>query len=497
MNRLTSEERDFFHLVSQAVLTNPFSDARSRIDDLIAGLYASSRGQESVELAVREVERRVDLMARQQRADVTRYEGEDRQLLTFSFLFNVFHRFAPQMDELIDIQMKAGARNVPVPFAPEMIGWLERRGFDHPEAVRYFELTFQVRRAYFFIRRNLVGRSPCMRLLREKLWNNVVTHNIDQYDRYLWNRMEDFSTLILGPTGAGKGTAAAAIGRSAYIPFDEKKGRFELSFAGSFISLNLSQFSETLIESELFGHKKGAFTGAVEDYKGIFSRCSPYGAIFLDEIGEVRQTIQIKLLQVLQERVFKPVGSHVEHRFPGRIIAATNRPLEEIRSKKVLRDDFFYRLCSDVIEIPSLSRRIREDPMELNDLLDHTVNRILGNPSDELKAMLLETISTGLGPDYDWPGNVRELEQCVRQVLLNNVYEPHQICLPGDPGQRLAGLMVTGSLDAQDVLTGYCYCLYQRTGTYEGVARQVKLDRRTVKKYVAQGAAVLGERPSL
>jgi sigma54-dependent transcription regulator len=95
-----------------------------------------------------------------------------------------------------------------------------------------------------------------------------------------------------------------AIGRSGFIPFDRKKGCFKESFTRSFIAINLSQYPETLIESELFGHCKGAFTGAVEDYEGVFDRCSPFGAILLDEIGEVGEPIQIKLLQVIQERVF-------------------------------------------------------------------------------------------------------------------------------------------------------------------------------------------------
>ena len=111
--------------------------------------------------------------------------------------------------------------------------------------------------------------------------------------------MEDFSTIILGKTGTGKGMAAAAIGRSGHIPFNEKKGCFSDSFARTFLSINLSQYSEHLIESELFGHSKGAFTGAIGDHLGVFSRCSPHGAILLDEIGEISTTIQIKLLNLL------------------------------------------------------------------------------------------------------------------------------------------------------------------------------------------------------
>ena len=171
----------------------------------------------------------------------------------------------------------------------------------------------------------------------------------------------------------------------------------------SFTSLNLSQFSPTLIESELFGHKKGAFTGAVEEYQGIFKRCSAYGAIFLDEIGEVGQNVQIKLLQVLQERTFTPVGSHQPSRFSGRVIAATNRPLAQMREAGLLRDDFYYRLCSDVITLPSLARRIAEDPMELDDLAAHTVTRILGRANAELAAMIAAEIRRQPGTAYDWP----------------------------------------------------------------------------------------------
>ena len=323
-----------------------------------------------------------------------------------------------------------------------------------------------------------------MRHLRERLWNNVFTMDMDIYDRHLRDRMEDFSTLILGETGTGKGTVAAAIGQSGFIPFDEKTGRFTESFTRSFIELNLSQFPETLIESELFGHRKGAFTGATYNHEGVFSRCSRHGAILLDEIGEVSQPIQIKLLKVLEDRQFSPVGSHDTLRFKGRIIAATNRSIKEIVRHKILREDFLYRMCSDVIIVPPLRQRIKEEPLELDDLLAHTVQRIIGKPSEALAAMCHEIIGSELGMAYPWPGNVRELGQCIRQILLNRKYQRiHQEALAGSDRAREADPDIL-ELDAQGLLQQHCYRLYREFGTYGEVVLRTRLDRRTVKKYI-------------
>jgi hypothetical protein len=124
---------------------------------------------------------------------------------------------------LILDQIRAGDNPIKVSFAHDAFFILRERGFHLKEALHYFALCYQIGRAYIFIDHSLVGRSPSMKRLRKDLWNNVFTHNIGLYDRYLWNRMEDFSTLILGETGTGKGTTAMAIGRSGFIPFDENK----------------------------------------------------------------------------------------------------------------------------------------------------------------------------------------------------------------------------------------------------------------------------------
>lgn len=486
MTRLTESERGFFALVRQAVVANPFSQARASLDLKITGRYGQKHLLHNVRETIDEVALRLGELARQRRARPDQYDGRDRELVQYAILFDVFHRFIPQFDRLIADQLEEREQSLEVPFASDVLILLRSYGFSAADACRYFELFFQMRRAYFFIQQNIVGCSPCMVKLRERLWNNVFTHDIDLYSQHLLSRMEDFSTLILGATGSGKGTSALAIGRSGYIPFDKKKRCFVENFNRAFIAINLSQFSETLIESELFGHRKGAFTGAMENYQGIFDRCSPYGSILLDEIGEVGQPLQIKLLQVLQERTFTPVGGHQSKRFSGRVIAATNRSLAQIREQGAMRDDFFYRLCSDVVSVPSLSRRIAEDRRELTDLLVYTITRIVGRPSPDLTQVIEAQIVKQPGLDYAWPGNVRELEQCVRRILINQHYETEPLPAARKLDSRLQQSIVNGDINAQDLLSGYCYMLYMRHGTYEAVARKTQLDRRTVKKYITQ-----------
>jgi len=341
-----------------------------------------------------------------------------------------------------------------------------------------------LRRAFYFIERSLAGACESMRKLREALWNNVFTHDMRGYDAALWNRMEDFSTLLLGETGTGKGAAAAAIGRSEFIPYLPEQRRFAANFADSFIAINLSQFPETIIESELFGHRKGAFTGAIDHHEGVFERCSAHGALFLDEIGEVSIPVQIKLLQVLQERTFTPLGGHEKKRFSGRVIAATNRRLNESRRDGRFREDFFYRLCSDVIEVPTLRQRIAESPAELEQLVRLVVTRIAGAQAADLAPTVMEALERDLPRAYPWPGNVRELEQAVRRILLTGRYAGEvPNAAPGEEDVLIAKLRA-GELTAAELLARYSALLYRRLGTYAEVAKRTGLDPRTSRKYV-------------
>jgi DNA-binding NtrC family response regulator len=489
--KLSDEDRVFFDFVSRAAFCNPFGEERADLDLKIAEYPADTPHDKLIDRIIRRVQERVLRLAGNGQADLRLYSAEDRRNLQAAFMFDIFHRVSHRFDALIQDQIKLGQIPSPVPFARETLAMFSERGFSLLESIRFFAMLYQIRRAFYFINRSLIGSSSSMRQLRLHLWNNVFTHDIRWYEQYLWNRMEDFSTLLLGETGTGKGTAAAAIGRSGFIPYNEKKGCFAESFTRNFIAINLSQFAESLIESELFGHKKGAFTGAVEHHQGAFTRCTPHGSIFLDEIGDISVPIQVKLLQVLEDRTFMPVGSHQQLRFSGRVIAATNRPLDELRRKGQFREDLFYRLCSDVIIVPSLRQRLREDPKEIDGMISHVVQRIVGEDSEELVEMVREVIESELGPGYSWPGNVRELEQAVRRILLTKRVSPdsgRDLYRDGTPS--LFSRAENGAMSAQELLEKYCLLLYERFGTYEEVSRQTRLDRRTVKKYILRGQRV-------
>lgn len=488
--RLSGSDRDFFRLVQKAAFVNPFSDERLVLDRTIAGEEARHGGERAVYAAARQVTERIGRLDKAGKLDVRMYRGEDWELVSSACLHEVYHRYMNRMNDLILAQIEFGDRLCSVPFAGDALADMTARGFTEEEARGYFAVFFQLRRAYHFVQRALVGCSPSMKTLRRHLWNNIFTGSIRWYVDYLRDRMEDYATLLLGETGSGKGAAAASIGRSAFIPYDDKNRRFAESFTRNFISINLSQYPEALIESELFGHRKGAFTGAIEHHEGILARCSPHGAIFLDEIGDVSIPVQIKLLRVLEDREFSPVGGHEKIRFHGRIIAATNQDVAARRREGLFRDDFFYRLCSDCIQVPPLRQRIREDARELDDMLAHIFRRLLGKDVPPILAIVHEALRNDPGPDYAWPGNVRELEQAVRRILLGHPYE-------GDPrhgpGKGLDGFLESvreGCLTADEVLDAYCGFLYGRHGSFSEVARITELDRRTVKKRAERSGEV-------
>jgi DNA-binding NtrC family response regulator len=355
------------------------------------------------------------------------------------------------------------------------------------DAPHLFAALFQVRRAFHYIFRNIIGNSPPAVHLRAAVWQSVFTRDMRRYRRALYQRMGDVATLVSGPSGTGKELVARAIGLSRYVPFDPERQAFADSFLASFYALNPSALSPTLFESELFGHRRGAFTGAVEDRPGWLEVCPPLGTVFLDEIGELEPALQVKLLRVLQTRSFQRLGDTRDRRFEGKIVAATNRDLAREMPAGRFRPDLYYRLCSDVITTPSLQEQLRTAPGERAGLVRFIARRVAGN--DEAESLAVETerwIDTHLGPDYGWPGNVRELEQCVRNVMIRGEYRPPGAASPS-ARQYLADAMLNGSLSAEELLRRYCTLVYAQTGSYQETGRRLGLDRRTVREKIDAG----------
>ena len=210
----------------------------------------------------------------------------------------------------------------------------------------------------------------------------------------------DSTVLILGETGTGKELIARAIHR-----FSNRSSR-------PFVRVNCAAIPPSLIASELFGHERGAFTGALQRRQGRFEAANG-GTIFLDEIGELPMETQITLLRVIQEREFERVGSSQPISVDVRIIAATNRDLEAAVADRTFRSDMFYRLNVFPVYVPALRERLEDIPL----LVEHMVERFAGRAGKAFRTMKLNTIE--ILQAYDWPGNIRELQNVIeRSVIL-------------------------------------------------------------------------------
>jgi len=344
---------------------------------------------------------------------------------------------------------------------------------------------YQVVRAFHHIFEQIIGSSLPAARLRGAVWQSVFTHDMRRYRRSLFARMSEFATLITGPSGTGKELVARSIAMSRYVPFDETRQWFQEDLTKLFFPINIAALPGTLVESELFGHKRGSFTGAVQDKRGWLEACPPLGAVFLDEIGDLDGEIQVKLLRVIETRTFQSLGEGKAelHRFEGKLIAATNRNLGLAIRKGRFREDLYYRLCSDQIVTPSLRQQIDESPGVLRDLILFMSRRVAGDEAEKLCEEACEWIGKNLAPDYEWPGNYRELEQCVRNILIRKDYHAQQLEPRRNGGDFFSGAR-GGGITANELLKRYCTLVYAKTGSYEETARRLEIDRRTVKAKV-------------
>jgi DNA-binding NtrC family response regulator len=478
----TAEQKRLAAAIASLAYENPFLPSRIEAERQILGdafvadttVWSRDLGQAS----------RTNVAAIAERAETLARELRGTQSPVYEDLvtYVLYERYS---ERLADLAMRETNDRVAFydDFAADARDFLDQP----PDLAHLFACLYQVRRAFLHIFTYLIGTSMRAAELRADVWRSIFTRDLRRYRRSLFARMNDITTLIVGPTGTGKELVARAIALSHYIPFDERTRRFAAAVPTLFSGLNLSAMSPSLIESELFGHRKGAFTGALADREGWLEACSASGSVFLDEVGELDPSIQVKLLRVLQTRSFQRLGDTTTRHFAGKIIAATNR---DLAATGEFRRDFYYRLCSDVITTPSLREQLGEralsardvDESELRHLVLHVATTVAGaEEAATIAGDVMRVIAKRLGPGYPWNGNFRELEQCVRSVVVRGDYSP----APDTPREPAA---LDGSMSEEELLRWYTSLVYQQTGSYQEVARRLGIDRRTVSARLRSGS---------
>ena len=270
------------------------------------------------------------------------------------------------------------------PLDIDRLNVLIKRALEGKKISEHLEITISKDSSEYQIENSLIGKTPLMKDLLKKI-GKVSSNRV--------------SVLILGESGTGKELITKVIHYSGITKHHP------------FIAVNCTALTETLLESELFGHDKGAFTGAVKDKKGKFELAGE-GTIFLDEISDISLNLQVKLLRVLQEKEFERVGGEITIPMQARIVAATNKDLSKLVSGGKFREDLYYRLKVFTIEVPSLRERKNDIPALVIHLLQK-INKELHKDVRKIPIEVMEMLQ-----NYEWIGNVRELENILYQAVV-------------------------------------------------------------------------------
>jgi len=336
------------------------------------------------------------------------------------------------------------------PFKTEEILIIIKKALEDRDLRRKVEyLTEQVEQKNRF--ENIIGKSKTMQ---------------DVFETIKRVSKSDTTVLITGKTGTGKELVARAIHKNS-----KRKDKH-------FVVVNSSAIPETLLESELFGYMKGAFTGALRDKRGLFQEAHE-GTLFLDEIGEIPPSVQVKLLRVLEDKIITPVGGTKGERVDIRLIAATNHELQEEVNKGSFRSDLYYRLKVMSIDLPELKER-RED---IHLLANHFLKKYDDSLRKEVQRISKGALSLLL--DYHWPGNVRELEHAIeRAVLICDSEEilpehlPPEIQFPEEARIKQAG---EEGKSLESIEKEYIRMILKKTDGHKSKAASILgIDRRTL-----------------
>lgn len=282
----------------------------------------------------------------------------------------------------------------------------------------------------------------------------------------------DLTVLIYGESGTGKELVARAI----HLQSSRAKK--------AFVSLNCGTLTDTLLESELFGYERGAFTGAFNKRKGLFEAAHT-GTLFLDEIGELSPSSQVKLLRVLQESAVRPVGAHSETAIDVRVVTATNRDLAQEMAAARFRDDLYYRIAVLTISTPALRKRPSDIPILIDYFLHHAEKSLTRSRKHKIEPAAVSALTA-----YSWPGNVRQLKHVVERLVATapegttitaaHVYKALPVAtLTGATSQVPVLYQENDSLDdfLDRIMLGLYDQLITKTGSHTQTARLLRTDR--------------------
>jgi DNA-binding NtrC family response regulator len=430
-------------------------------------VVAVGSGEEAIALAAREeAERRVDVVV----SDVRLGDGADGMEVLAAF-----QRHRPQTPVIlmtafgeVEAAMKA----------------IQRGAYDYiSKPFDNRELLVTVGRA--LERQRLVEENRALKKEKGERMREIVGRSLAMLDVYkmVARVAPSMSTvLVIGESGTGKELVARAIHNHSPRA------------AGPFVAVNCTALAETLLESELFGHAKGAFTGAVSSKRGLFEEAQG-GTLFLDEIGDVNQKMQAQLLRVLQEGEIRRVGGLEPIRVDVRVVAATNRDLEEEVEKGRFREDLYFRINVVTIRLPPLRERREDIPL----LVEHFLAKYARREGRQDAGIADEAL--GMIQRYAWPGNVRELENVVERALA---LSKSGIILPSDLPVEISGqsgrpqpITPASIIDDRPTLAELeqryiNLILQQEGGNKKRAAEILGIDRRTLYRTLGR---VSGEKP--
>jgi DNA-binding NtrC family response regulator len=432
--------------------------------------------------------------------------AEEMAVYRGAAIYALWDRYRAEIQVIID---KDG---VDVPFMDAFVADYQRLHLDVP-VLRVpppgllLAVMYQSRRNVFHIARKIRGRSEIAGAARAAIYRANMGSDSCTYVGGLYRTMAQVPVLITGETGTGKDLAAQCVGLGRYIPLDEKERRFVMKHGAGMHARNLCEVPRDLIGSELFGHKRGSFTGAVADKSGLFSLPEAHGTLFLDEAGELPLEVQAQLLRPLENREIMPIGETSPRPIQGRHLFATHQDLEARHRAGTFREDLLERMNGVRIHMPTLREMLAEDPNELW----RYVHGFLADKLDDAgqRQTWTQRVVDYVRSELDghaWTRNVRELKHFTERYLIlgGEMPKPTVIRLPAKPAGNaapeargapesvaapssgfLGPMAKVGEISAKELEIIYVTEVYLATGqNLAETARRTRLHRRTVRALI-------------